>query len=161
MKCSISPGDVHDHPTHRHLSPDSTSRRLFFGDFSHNGSPLFSLKEYFITITLSSRKMSLSEISWFVDITTLNFRPNRGIESGAHWPLFFTSIKEDSDTQVRSNCSVAEVIHNLLCFSKICHWFVKILQPSVHCVRRERSTPTTTGRSSENVNTISSYSRHF
>ena len=29
---------------------------IFFGDFSHNGSPLFSLKEYFITITLSSRK---------------------------------------------------------------------------------------------------------
>ena len=114
MKCSISPGDVHDHPTHRHLSPDSTSRRLFFGDFSHNGSPLFSLKEYIITITLRSRKMSMSEISWFVDITTLNFRPDRGIESGAHWPLFFTFIKEDSDTQVRSNCSVAEVIHNLL-----------------------------------------------
>ena len=109
MKCSILPGDVHDHLTHRHPFPDSTSRRLFLGDFSHNGSPLFSLKEYFITITLSSRKMSLSEISWFVDITTLNFRPNRGIESGAHWPLFVTSIKEDSDTQVRSNCSVAEV----------------------------------------------------
>ena len=65
--------------------------------------------------------MSLSEISWFVDITTLNFRPNRGIEIGAHWLLFFTSIKEDSDTQVRSNCSVAAVIHNLFCFSKICH----------------------------------------
>ena len=51
--------------------------------------------------------MSLSEISFFVDITTLNFRPNRGIESGAHWPLFFTSIKEDSDTLGRTNCSVA------------------------------------------------------
>ena len=50
--------------------------------------------------------MSLSEISWFVDIATLNFRHNRGIESGAHWRLFFTSIKEDSDTQGRSNCSV-------------------------------------------------------
>ena len=65
--------------------------------------------------------MSLFQISWFVDITTLNFRPNRGIESGAHWLLFFTSIEEDSDTQVRSNCIVAEVIHTLLCFSKICH----------------------------------------
>ena len=60
--------------------------------------------------------MSLSEISWFVDITTLTFRPNREIESGAHRPLFFTSIKEDSDTQVRSNCSVAEVIHYLFWF---------------------------------------------
>ena len=65
--------------------------------------------------------MSLSEISWFVAITTLSFRPNSGIESGTHRPLFFTSIKEDSDTQVRSNCSVAEMIHNLLCFSKFCH----------------------------------------
>ena len=55
--------------------------------------------------------MSLSEISCFEDITALNIRPNRGGKNIG--PPFFTSIKEDSDTQVRGHCSVAEVIHNL------------------------------------------------
>ena len=63
--------------------------------------------------------MSLSEIFCFVDITTLNIRPNRG-RQGTLTPLLSASIKEDSATQVRSHCSVAEVIFNLLRLSKIC-----------------------------------------
>ena len=94
-------------------------------------------------------------MSWFEDITALNIRPNRG---GQHiGPPFFTSTKEDSDTQVRGHCSVAEVIHNLLCFSKICHGFAKI-----HRVRQERLTTRAARRSSRNVIiVILSYCRHF
>ena len=64
-------------------TPSLTQRRnaFFLENFLHNGSWLLNLKEYFITITLSSRKMSLSEISWFADITTLNIRPNRRRQS--------------------------------------------------------------------------------
>ena len=51
----------------------------------------------------------MSEVSWFVDIITLNIRPNGRRQST--YLLFFPS-KENPDTQVRSHCSVAVVIHS-------------------------------------------------
>ena len=70
---------------------------------------MIQFKRFFlITIMLSSRKLSLSEVSWFADITSLI--SGLMAESRAHYLLFFLS-KENADAQVRSHCGVAEVIH--------------------------------------------------
>ena len=123
MKCSISTGDVHDHPTDRHLSPDSTSRRLFFGDFSYNGSPLFSLKEYFITITLSSRKchclrflglwtslpwiLGLYNSEFFSSLPLLNNILILKLELIVVWPKWFITycVSQKSVTHLSKYCS--------------------------------------------------------
>lgn len=118
-------------------------------------------------------------ISWFADVITSSFRPNGGRKAK---DIIFSSFLPSKVSLairlgviiVQPKCFIREATFTYqkydLSFPKVCHSFIlyvidssfiKLLQSSVYCVGKERSTTTASGRSSENVSTTSSYSSHF